>query len=340
MSMAAGGDVAAQLDELQRKYRIMEGDRKSYAEEVQNVVRKQKSQIEKLKRENNQLKSELSLEARAASVGDSGAVSTKLTALQDAQELAARTIEAEKRRADELDMRLRMMKEQALQEKREVGGNNGAAEQQLAVNKQVKVLEHRLHRSLIKFNEAISANKELREAIDSLRRERVVFDGVYKKMQGGLSEKKRSMAEIIEVANVAYEARDRAHAEINGMRTQAEREQAEFESVWKELGLQLEEDRRRQDSLAMERAQALVDGGRGGLDEEARKRSANKGQWGAADNADTSGMEKVLLPFLNYLRIPITVLPRQLRRCKLGKPHSGSLTADLFIYVYYPGLAL
>jgi len=182
-SERVSADVVSQLDELQRKYRIMEGDRKSYAEEVQNVVRKQKAQIEKLKRENNQLKSELSLETRAATVGSSGVVSTKLTALQDAQELAARTIEAEKRRGEELDMRLRALKEQLLQEKKEMGGNNGHIEQHHAVQKQVKVLEHRLHRSLVKFNEAISANKELREIIDNLRRERVVFDGIYKKMQ-------------------------------------------------------------------------------------------------------------------------------------------------------------
>lgn len=183
MSTMAAVDVASQLDELQRKYRIMEGDRKSYAEEVQNVVRKQKSQIEKLKRENSQLKSELSLEARASAVGDSGVVSTRLTALQDAQEVAARSIEAEKRRGDEMDARLRIAKEQMLQERREMGGTNGPAEQHHAIQKQVKVLEHRLHRSLIKFNESISANKDLRETIDNLRRERVVFDGIYRKMQ-------------------------------------------------------------------------------------------------------------------------------------------------------------
>ena len=69
------------------------------------------------------------------------------------------------------------------------------------MNKQIKVLEHRLHRALVKFNEAIAANKDLREEIDNLRRERVVFDGIYKKLQLELSERKKKMAEIIEVAN-------------------------------------------------------------------------------------------------------------------------------------------
>ena len=90
--------VDAELDELPRRYRIMEGDRKSYAEEVQAVVRKQKAQIEKLKRENGQLKSELSLQSRAVALGDSGAVSTRITKLQDTIDQITRSIEAEKRR--------------------------------------------------------------------------------------------------------------------------------------------------------------------------------------------------------------------------------------------------
>ena len=43
------------------------------------------------------------------------------------------------------------------------------------MNKQIKVLEHRLHRALVKFNEAIAANKDLREEIDNLRREYASF---------------------------------------------------------------------------------------------------------------------------------------------------------------------
>ena len=48
----------------------------------------------------------------------------------------------------------------------------------------------------------------LREEIDNLRRERVAFDNVYKKMEKELHEKKKEMANIIEISNIAYEARD------------------------------------------------------------------------------------------------------------------------------------
>ena len=78
---------------------------------------------------------------------------------------------------------------------------------------------------------------------DPVRGQRVVFDGIYKKLQHELAEKKKRMAEIIEVANVAYEARDRAQAEISSLKLQSEKEQGEFEMEWKELGRKLEEDR-------------------------------------------------------------------------------------------------
>lgn len=185
-----------------------------------------------------------------------------------------------------------------MQERREMGGNNAPQEQSQAVHKQFKVLEHRLHRGLVKFNEAIAANKDLREEIDNLRRERVVFDGIYKKLQHELSEKKRKMAEIIEVANVAYEARDRAQAEIQGLKLLAEKEQNDFEGEWKELGHKLEEDRKRQDFLARERQRLLATEQRGDMsmeDEANLKKVVTKGHWNLAKDKATiqAGMEKV-----------------------------------------------
>ena len=277
---------------------MMEADRKLYADEVQNVVRKQKAQIEKLKRENTQLKSELQLQQRASTVGDGSVASVKVTRMQDSTDSITRAIELERRRSEELDNRTKAVREGILAERRDMGGNNAPQEQNQAIGKQIRVLEHRLHRALVKFNEAIAANKDLREEIDNLRRERVVFDGIYKKLQHELAEKKKRMAEIIEVANVAYEQRDRAQTEIGQLKLQAEKEQQEFESEWKELGRKLEEDRKRQDFLARERQKMMDVGQRGEMsmeDEQKLKKSVVKGHWGLAkDKASIhAGMEKV-----------------------------------------------
>merc|ERR1719486_1322254 len=51
------------------------------------------------------------------------------------------------------------------------GGVNAAMDNTKAVAKQIRVLENRLDQMLIKFNEGIAANRNLREQIDTLRRE-------------------------------------------------------------------------------------------------------------------------------------------------------------------------
>jgi hypothetical protein len=45
-----------QLADLQRKYRIMEGNRKSYSDDSQNVIKKQRVAIEQVKDENAALR--------------------------------------------------------------------------------------------------------------------------------------------------------------------------------------------------------------------------------------------------------------------------------------------
>merc|ERR1719287_313436 len=124
------------------------------------------------------------------------------------------------------------------------GGVKAALENAKAVQKQIRVLENRLDKALQKFNEAIEANKALREQIDTLRRERVVFDDIYKKLENELHSKKKEMANIIEQANAAYEARDSAQAQMAALKQQADKEHAEFEKEWRELGKLIENDKK------------------------------------------------------------------------------------------------
>lgn len=71
------------------------------------------------------------------------------------------------------------------------GGVNAARESAQAIQKQIRVLENRLDKSLQKFNEAVAQNKELRDKIDSLRRERLVFDNIYSKLEREFEHKKK-----------------------------------------------------------------------------------------------------------------------------------------------------
>merc|ERR1712087_700125 len=124
------------------------------------------------------------------------------------------------------------------------GGVNASLENTKAVQKQIRILENRLDHAVQKFNDSITSNRELREKIDTLRRERVVFDNIYKRLENELQQKKKEMANIIEQANAAYEARDSAQAQMAALKQQADKEHLEFEKEWRELGRLIENDKR------------------------------------------------------------------------------------------------
>jgi Tfp pilus assembly protein PilO len=54
----------------------------------------------------------------------------------------------------------------------------------------------------------------MREDIDNLRKEKAIFEGVYDKLERQLLSKRKDMAEIIEVANTAYEERDKVQEKL------------------------------------------------------------------------------------------------------------------------------
>ncbi len=97
------------------------------------------------------------------------------------------------------------------------------------IGRQIRMFEGRLDKALVKFNESLTRNKELREKIDHLRRERVVFDGVFRKIEMELHERKKEMAVIIEDSKKAYLVRDNAAAELGEVKKLADAEQAAFQ---------------------------------------------------------------------------------------------------------------
>lgn len=119
------------------------------------------------------------------------------------------------------------------------------------IQRQIKVLENRLDKSLLKFNETLAENKQLRQKIDEYRRERVVFDGIYKKLERELHERKKQMAVIVEDSKNAYQARETAAAEMAALQERANKEKADFEAEFKELGDLIREQQTMIDKLRL-----------------------------------------------------------------------------------------
>lgn len=74
--------------------------------------------------------------------------------------------------------------------------------------------ENRLDKANKRYDTAMAQNKTLREKIDELRRERVVFEQVYIKLEKDLGVKRRDLARMIEAVDKINEDRDLAIAQI------------------------------------------------------------------------------------------------------------------------------
>lgn len=75
-----------------------------------------------------------------------------------------------------MDDKIDEIKQEINNVKFDMGGLNATESTQQKYNKHIKILENRLDKANQKFNLAIEQDKELREEIDKLRKERFIFE--------------------------------------------------------------------------------------------------------------------------------------------------------------------
>jgi len=221
-----------------------------------NRVRRHRDSIEKIKSLNGILKQSLARESRESRMTANLTTSVEMQKLQEQAEMYTKKIEIEREKIRKLDDDITEMEYKALEQRQKMGGVNASKENNMMISKQIKVLENRLDKALVKFNESLASNKQLRQQIDTLRRERVVFDGIYKKLERELHEKRKEMAAIIHDSNEAYQARDKAQNEMQALKAQAESHKQEFEEDWQRLAKLLENDRKEREHLRLQQLEA------------------------------------------------------------------------------------
>uniref|UniRef100_A0A7S0EMC5 ODAD1 central coiled coil region domain-containing protein n=1 Tax=Hanusia phi TaxID=3032 RepID=A0A7S0EMC5_9CRYP len=246
-------NIEKELEELHKKYKLGE----------QGELDATKKKKKKSTSSENAVDASTNIAEMSTSMvqtfrGKMSAIET-LSKLQEQARTYLKKIEAEKKRTKEIDGEMEKLTEETEKQRKALGGVRLAQQENAKKQKQIKMLEDKLEKARVKYNEALSSNKHLREKIDNLRRERVVFDGVYTRLEKELAEKKEEMQKIVEVSNAAYDARERANQEMEALRNQAEQEQKAFEAEWNELGKLIEHDAKMKEYMK-QREKALKSG--------------------------------------------------------------------------------
>ncbi|KAJ8321073.1 hypothetical protein KUTeg_002660 [Tegillarca granosa] len=229
------GVAEQELIKLQRQYRIMEGDRKAYTEESQNVIRKQRSEISQLEAEKQDLLKELRLaESRSNQCMDEDNTDTLVTLVEAKDDYDA-DIEQEKKNIIELDAKIREWEKKIKQQHKNMGGVHMSSSHTVQTQKTIRTLENRLDKCKKEFNTILTNNACMREEIESLRVERNRFDHLYKKLDRELTSLRKQKAELIESSTQAYDQRDEAQAKMILLKEKADKDMQQHNAEMKEL---------------------------------------------------------------------------------------------------------
>mmetsp|Transcript_9632 Transcript_9632/g.21915 ORF Transcript_9632/g.21915 Transcript_9632/m.21915 type:complete len:577 (-) Transcript_9632:80-1810(-) len=205
--------VAATEDELadlQRKFHLLEGDRKAFYEASQWTIKQNKETLELVKEENRHFKEALALlQKERGNASEKSSLSTVEKLTQEVNEL--------KKRYNEL-RHISKVKQQELtkrnDELRDLEKDSERASQDNPLAKQIKILESKLDKANMKCNEAAAFRKTYDHIINRLKDEKRHFDVQLQESMNILKAKEADLAELIQMSTDAHRAKEVAKSEL------------------------------------------------------------------------------------------------------------------------------
>jgi hypothetical protein len=197
-----------QLEDLQRRFQLLEGERKATYETAKLNIQQNKEIISQMKEENKNLR------ANIASIRQEKPHSTEQQlekTMSEVQTLQRKydTLKAENiKRRSQLDSL--MVKSNDLAVGSKMHSNERSPEM-----RQIRVLENRLDKAMIKYNEAQSIRKTYEAIVKRLKEERIGFDNQLEGIERTLKAKERDYEELLLLSHDAYHAKEMAQAELH-----------------------------------------------------------------------------------------------------------------------------
>jgi len=191
-----------------------------------------KSSVVAMQRSTADMKMELNAEMRLTSLTNAQ-TGSKIAKLQEKGTFYAKQIEVEAKKLNDLERQIQTM-QKAIEEKREklrkVEGNSSES-----LAKEIKKLERNLDKTLQKHNEILADNKQLKDEIDHLRRERVTFDKIYTKLEAELQEKKKTLCEVAENAAKIEKTKKIIEDRVTKLKQQVMKEESNIEREFQDI---------------------------------------------------------------------------------------------------------
>jgi len=221
--MATDQKIATQKLALMEKSRTVEYD------DIQVKLRRQKDNAKSMRKENKELRA-----AMASSAKSAGDFQSK------EHELLQQQVFALRRKLDDIRNSI-IAKKQEYVVLQEQNGDLKAESQPLLkedspLNRKIRILENRLDKSMIKYNEAMNIRRTYEAIVRRLHQERVTFDNQLASIEKTLQAKEHDYQELLNMCHEANHAKEIAKTELMQFKST-------FEEDRKQKKVELEERR-------------------------------------------------------------------------------------------------
>uniref|UniRef100_H3AFN8 ODAD1 central coiled coil region domain-containing protein n=1 Tax=Latimeria chalumnae TaxID=7897 RepID=H3AFN8_LATCH len=222
---------------LQRKYRILEGDKQAYEKETQEEIRKQRELIQQAEKERADLFAKLKGPGSKYNESEELKLSATLKLLIEKGDNVEAQIEEEKKKQIELEKEIRETIRKMDKERKAAGPSEDPSKKIRRL--MGRVVEGRLDESG-KFNMSLIMNSKLREEIETMRGDKRKFLQLFKKLKKEIQETRKKGEKVVNEANEAYHNREEAQARIVRVHEQQGKDVEQFKAEMKEIQRELE----------------------------------------------------------------------------------------------------
>lgn len=217
-----------ELEQLQRQYRKMKNEKKSYKVETDNILRRQECEIEKLRKEHEDIEALLKVSlSRYNKDFDNGNV-RKLNRLLVKDSIVQEVLEEDKSAMASLGNHITATKEEFFSRKKKMSSSyeNDQPSDQFAVQRQIRILENRVYNANIRFNNILTKNGAHKATIDYISVQKMRFRELYRRLNKVFINGKTEIDNVVESSLSYFHVRDEAQHRMAFLREKAERDLA------------------------------------------------------------------------------------------------------------------
>ncbi|KAL4622543.1 coiled-coil domain-containing protein 114-like isoform X1 [Arapaima gigas] len=240
-----------EMTKLQRQFRMMEGDRQAYSIQAQDQIRTQRLEIERLQEEQEELQCRFQVSQSHSHQQQDVDTSQAMQRLLNQRDEVEVQLERQKESIIQLEQEILSM-EKKLAGLRRTRTTVDQKQKSVAYEKKkaARSLENKLDRTLVRFNEQLTKNAQLRADIDTLRLERVRFQQLQRKLDKELQEIHREIREMVNQSTVAYDVRVEAKSKMILLKEKAVKDLAQYGAEMKELERIIAHEQRLKDFMS------------------------------------------------------------------------------------------